>query len=200
VNLIHGGNQENSRRSGTENVPAIVGCGVAAEIAKSEIPFRAAHTAKLQTRLWEGLNRSVRYIRLNGPGLGPERISTNLNLSTEFVEGEALLLRLDMQGVAIAAGTSCVSKAMKVSPVLAAIGLDHTLALGSVLMSLGMSNTEEEIDSVVDVFARTVDKLREMSPMWDEFERGLADSVIEPGRRGKTPKENGPSALSGSNR
>ena len=105
-----------------------MGAGVAAEIAVREMPARIAHTARLQQRLWDGLKAKVPYIKLNGPAPGPGRISTNLNLSTEFIEGEGQLLRLDLCGIAVASGSSCVSKSLKISHVLGAIGLDHALA------------------------------------------------------------------------
>lgn len=181
VSTQHGGVQESGRRAGTENVPAIVGAGVAAEIARRELPERMAHTARLQKRLWEGLKARVPYLKLNGPEPGPQRISTSLNLSTEFVEGEGQLLRCDIHGIAVASGSSCVSKSLKISHVLAAIGLDHALAQGNLILSLGRENTEEEVDYFVETFAeRVVKPLRQMSPMWDEFQRGVIDSVIEP--------------------
>ena len=178
ASLLHGGGQEGGRRAGTENVPAIVGAGVAAEIAARELPRRLAHTAQLQRRLWEKLRNKIAYIRLNGPEPGPRRISTNLNVSTEFTEGEGQLLLCDMHGIAVASGTSCVSKSLKISHVLSAIGLDHALAQGSIILSLGQDNTEEEIDYVVETFAKIVTKLRGLSPMWDEFERGAIGSAI----------------------
>lgn len=178
ISLHHGGNQEGGRRAGTENVPGIVGAGAAAELGAGELDERMAHTGRLQARLWEGLERAVPYLRLNGPVVGARRLSTNLNVSAEFIEGEALLLRLDMQGIAVAAGTSCASKALKVSHVLSAIGLEHSLALASVIITLGAENREDEIEEVIRIFGRTVEKLRQMSPMWDEFERGLVRSQI----------------------
>src|SRR5436190_13628828 len=114
TSLLHGGVQEGGRRAGTENIPAIVGAGVAAEIAQREQSRRMAHTARLQARLWEGLQAAVPYLKLNGPQPGPRRLSTQLNLSAEFIEGEGLLLLLDTRGVAIASGMSCVSKALKI--------------------------------------------------------------------------------------
>jgi cysteine desulfurase len=196
VSIIHGGVQEGGRRAGVENVPAIVGGGVAAEVALREMPQRIAHTARLQKRLWDGLKTKIRYIRLNGPEPGPKRISTNLNLSTEFIEGEGQLLLCDMNGIAVASGSSCVSKSLKISHVLGAIGLDHALAQGNIIMSLGQDNTEEDVDYTVETFAKIVDKLRGMSPMWDEFQRGVIDSVIAPTGRGKSFTEHA-AAISG---
>ena len=180
ASVLHGGVQEGGLRAGTENVPAIVGAGLAAEMAARELPERTAHTAGLQQTLWDGLKIHVEYVRLNGPEPGPRRSSTNLNLSVEFIEGEGLALALDLQGIAVASGPSCVSQSLKISPVLTAIGLGHSLAQGNIILSLGRENTAEEIDFVVKIFAKAVDKLRSMSPMWDDFQRGLADSLIKP--------------------
>ena len=186
VSIMHGGVQEGGRRAGTENVPAIVGGGVAAEVALREMPARIEHTATLQKRLWDGLKANIKFIKLNGPEPGPKRVSTNLNLSTEFIEGEGQLLLCDMNGIAVASGSSCVSKSLKISHVLGAIGLDHALAQGNIIMSLGKDNTADEMDYVVEAFGKIVVKLRGMSPMWDEFERGVIDSVINPTGRGKS--------------
>ena len=186
VSIIHGGVQEGGRRAGTENVPAIVGAGVAAEAARRDLEARIRHTREIQTRLWEGLEKHVEFIKLNGPRPGPDRISTNLNLSTEFIEGEGQLLMCDLDGIAVASGSSCVSKSLKISHVLAAIGLDHALAQGNIIMTLGKDNTVADVDYVVETFARIVEKLRGMSPMWDEFQRGIIDSVVKPTGRGKS--------------
>jgi cysteine desulfurase len=187
TSIQHGGSQEEGRRAGTENVPAIVGAGVAAEIAARELAERTTHTAKLQQRLWDGLQRRISYLKLNGPTPGPLRISTSLNLSVEFVEGEGLLLLLDMKGVAAASGPACISKALKVSHVLEAIGLDHALAQGNLMLSLGRANTEEEVDYVLDMFEPIVTKLRGMSPLWDEFQRGSIKSAIALGEHKRNP-------------
>jgi len=168
---MHGGVQEGGRRAGTENVPAIVGAGVAAEIAAREIKERVAHVSEMQRRLWQGLSGSIPHIKLNGPVPGPKRLCTNLNVSIEFVEGEGVVLMADMQGVALASGTACVSKALKVSHVLTAIGLEHSLAQGAVLFSLGKDNMPEDIDYAVATLTKIVAKLRGMSPLWSEFQR-----------------------------
>jgi cysteine desulfurase len=183
---IHGGVQEGGRRAGTEDVPAIVGAGVAAEIAVRDMAARVEHVAKLQKRLYDGLWKHIPYMKLNGPVPGPLRICNTLNLSTEFIEGEGQLLLLDHMGVAVASGSSCVSKSLKVSHVLSAIKLDHALAQGNIIMSLGKDNTVEEVDYVVETFGKIVERLRGMSPMWKEFEEGVIDSVISPTGRGKS--------------
>jgi cysteine desulfurase len=183
---IHGGVQEGGRRAGTENVPAIIGAGVAAEAAVREMKQRIAHVGALQQRLYDGLWKNIDYIKLNGPVPGPLRICNQLNLSTEFIEGEGQLLLLDYQGIAVASGSSCVSKSLKVSHVLSAIHLDHALAQGNIIMSLGKDNTNEDVDYVLETFPKIVHKLRNMSPMWKEFEEGVIDSVISPTGRGKS--------------
>ena len=180
ASLIHGGVQEGGWRAGVENVAGIIGAGVACEVAGRNLRQRAENAGRLQRRLWDGLKARVPFIKLNGPEPGPGRVCASLNISFEFVEGEGLLLMLDTRGIAVASGTSCVSKALKVSPVLQAIGSDYALGQGSVLFSLGESNTETEIDTVLEVVPRTVERLRDLSPMWDEFQRGLVDSVIAP--------------------
>jgi len=180
ASVLHGGVQEGGLRAGTENVPAIVGAGVAAALAARELPERIAHTTALQKALWEGLKHRVEYVKLNGPEPGPRRSGTNLNLSVEFVEGEGLALALDLQGIAVASGPSCVSHSLKISPVLMAIGLAHSLAQGNLILSLGRDNTAEDIEFAVKMFEKTVAKLRSMSPFWDDFQQGLADSLIKP--------------------
>jgi len=180
TSLIHGGIQEGGRRAGTENIPAIVGAGVAAELATRDLSRRIAHVPGLQRKLLDGLREKVPYLKLNGPEPGPFRISTNLNVSAEFVEGEGLLLMLDTRGIAVASGTSCVSKSLKVSHVLKAIGLDHSLGQAALMLTLGKDSSPADIDYVLETFPQVVGKLRGMSPMWDEFQRGQADSVISP--------------------
>ena len=181
--LLHGGGQENGWRAGIENVPAIVGAGVAAATALREGAKWSAHCLRMQQRLWDGLRAGIPYLQLNGPEPGPGRAPTNLNISTEFIEGESQVLLCDMHGIAVAGATGCVSKSIKASHVLSAIGLSRALAQGAVIMSPGKDNTEEEMDYVVETFAKIVGKLREMSPTWDEFEKGMMDSIISPGQR-----------------
>ena len=129
------------------------------------------HTGRLQHRLWEGLKSSVEHITLNGPEPGPHRISTNLNISSAFTEGEGQALMLDVNGIAVASGTSCVSKALKISHVLSAIGLEHSLAQANIIISLGKDNTDEDVDYFLQTYPKIVGKLRSMSPGWDEFRR-----------------------------
>ena len=176
--LIHGGVQEGERRAGTENVPGIVGAGVAARLAEQGLQERAAHIGALQKHLWTRLEQSIPHVLLNGPQPGPERLCTNLNISFEFVEGEGVVLMADMQGVSMASGAACVSKALKASPVLTAMGVPNALAQGNVIITLGKDNSNEDIDYAVQVISKVVEKLRGMSPTWDEFQKGLAKSLI----------------------
>lgn len=168
----HGGAQEGGRRAGTEHVIGIVGAGAAAALARLELPRRAAHVGALQHQLWNGIRTRIPHVRLHGPEPGAERCPNQLNVSFEFTEGEGLALMLDTQGIAVASGMSCISKAVQVSPVLTAMGVPHALAQAAILLSPGESNTAAEIDAVVDTLARTVERMRGMSPAWDEFQRG----------------------------
>lgn len=180
--ILHGGSQEYGWRAGIENVPAIVGAGVAAGLALRDGKQRAAHCFNLQQRLWKALQAKIPCIQLNGPEPGPKRVVNNLNISTEFIEGESQVLLCDMKGIAISGATSCIGKSLQASPVLTAIGVPQALAQSAVIMSPGKDNTEADIDYVVDTFSEIVAKLRGMSPMWDEFQKGTADSMINPKR------------------
>ena len=116
---------------------------------------------------------------LNGPPLGPERIGTNLNGSVEFVEGEGLALLCDINGIAVASGAACVSKALRASPVLTAIGLEASLAQANIILTLGEDNTVAEIDQVIEKLPKLVERLRGMSPMWDAYVRGEVSSAVD---------------------
>ncbi len=179
-NLFHGGMQEGARRPGTENVPAIVGAGKAAELAEHDLSQRMNQVGNLQSLLWQRLEVAIPCLRLNGPAIGSRRLVANLNFSVEFVEGEGVMLRGDLKGVAFASGTACVSKAMKTSPVLHAIGLEQPLALGSVLLSPGLLNTVEEINQAADILAQVVTDLRALSPGWADYQAGKIKSAIPP--------------------
>ena len=165
-NLLHGGKQEGGKRAGTENVPAIVGAGIACEVAGHELNARRSHMAKLQKKLAEGLLERIPRSRLNGPPAGPRRLGVNVNISIEGVDGESLLLLCDMQGIALASGPSCVTQNMKISHILQAIGLNEAQARGNILMTLGKDHTEADIDYVLDTLPGLVEKLRKMSPSW----------------------------------
>jgi len=168
-NLVHGGGQERKKRSGTENLPGIVGLGVAAELAAAEMETEMKRLAALRDRLIKGLQEKIPHVRLNGHPT--ERIATNANLSFEYVEGESLLLSLDLKGIAASSGSACTSGSLEPSHVLTAMGLCHELAHGSVRFTLGKDNTEEDIDYVLEVMPPIVERLRVMSPLYNEKRR-----------------------------
>lgn len=167
TSLIHGGDQEQGFRAGTENLPAIAGAAVAAQWALAHLSEHAAHVTHLQSALWNGL-RAIPHTHLNGPEPGPKRLPSNLNLSLEFVEGEGLALTLDLKGFAIGAGAACVTKSLRVPPVLAAIGRPEEIALGTILLSLSKDNTLEEVARFLEIFPKVVHHLRSLSPRWEE--------------------------------
>ena len=159
-----GGAQERKRRAGTENMPGIVGFAKAAEIAHENLQDHIDRLTKLRDRLIEGLLSKIDYTRLNGhPTL---RHPGNVNISFEFVEGEALLLMLDHQGVAGSSGSACTSGSLDPSHVLMAIGLSHEVAHGSLRLSLGDFTTQEDVDTAIEQLVPIVQRLREMSPLY----------------------------------
>lgn len=164
VPLIDGGIQEGGRRAGTEDVAAIVGLGVAAEIAREEIPQRMAKITPLRDRLAAGLLERIPRVYLNGHPTN--RLPGHVSICIEYIEGESVLLFLNMQGVAAASGSACTSRALKASHVLTAMGVDPALAQGSILFSLGRDNTPEEVDFVLDILPPIVERLRQMSPLY----------------------------------
>ena len=157
IPLLDGGGQEEGKRSGTENLFSIIGMGRAAEMACVQMPERMRHLAGLRGRLIEGF-LAVEGVTLNGHPLA--RLPGHVSVSVADVEGEALLLSLDMNGVFVGSGSACNSKAMKSSHVLQALGVPERLAQGTVVMSLGIENQKEDIDYVLDVFPEAVEKLR----------------------------------------
>src|SRR5271168_5064953 len=135
-------------------MPGIVGAGVAMEIAQRDLTRRAAHCARLQKRLWDGLRASVPRLTLNGPEPGPRRSPVNLNISTEGAEGEGQLLLLDTRGIAVASGSACVTKSLRASHVLEAIDLDPALSQAAIIFSPGQDNTDADIDYVLETFPK----------------------------------------------
>jgi len=161
VPLIYGGIQENGRRAGTENVPAIVGMGKAAELAKDEMAARMEQSKKLRDKLIKGVS-GIENIYLTGH---PEnRLPAHASFTVEFIEGEAMLLLLAAKGIYAASGSACSSKALKASPVLLSMGVSSNLAQGSIVFSLGKGSTEEDIDYLLAEFPQVIKRLREMSP------------------------------------
>ena len=165
-NLIHGGAQERGRRAGTENVPGIVGLAKAMELAYTDFEAKIEKMTKLRDKLIHGILEAIPYTKLNGhPTM---RLANNSNIGVQYVEGESLLLLLDMNGIAGSSGSACTSGSLDPSHVLLAIGIPHEKAHGSIRFTLGTQNTEEEIDKVIEVMPGIVQRMRDMSPLWEE--------------------------------
>ncbi|MEW6621726.1 MAG: cysteine desulfurase NifS [Bacillota bacterium] len=164
--IVYGGAQERKIRPGTENLPGIVGFGLAAELAVQEMANEANKLTHLRDTLIKGILEKIPHTRLNGHPV--KRIPSNVNVSIEFIEGESLLLSLDMRGIAASSGSACTSGSLDPSHVLLAMGLSHEAAHGSLRMTLGMENTEEDIQYVLEVLPEIVDRLRAMSPLYNK--------------------------------
>lgn len=167
--FIHGGAQERKRRAGTENVPGIVGYGAAVERAVRTMEERTAMERKLRDHLIDRVLHEVPYTRLNGHRT--RRLPNNANFSFQFVEGESLLIMLDMEGICGSSGSACTSGSLDPSHVLLAIGLPHEKAHGSLRLTLDTDNTEEEIDFILEKLPQIVARLREMSPLYEEVSK-----------------------------
>lgn len=163
VPQAHGGGHERKRRAGTENLPGIVGFGLAAELSRRELTDRARHLTHLRERLVSGILERIPDSRLNGHPTN--RLPNNCNVSIAYVEGESMLLNLDLHGIAASSGSACTSGSLEPSHVLLAMGLGHELAHGSLRFSLGRTNTEEEVDYVLETLGPIVERLRAMSPL-----------------------------------
>ena len=168
-NLIDGGAQERGRRAGTENVAGIVGLGAAIKEACSSMEARAKRLTAMRDRLIDGALKIERS-RLNGDRV--KRLPGNINLCFEGIEGESLLLMLDLKGVCASSGSACTSGSLDPSHVLLAIGLPHEIAHGSLRLSFSDQNTEEDVDYILEILPQIVDKLRAMSPLWEEIITG----------------------------
>jgi cysteine desulfurase len=198
--LITGGGQERKRRAGTENTAGIVGMGVAAELAMAELDLERARETALRDRLIAGLLSTIPHTMLNGhPTM---RLPNNVNISYMYVEGESLLLNLDMAGIAASSGSACTSGSLEPSHVLMAMGISHEVAHGSVRMSIGRGTTEEDVDYVLGVMPRIVEKLRSMSPTYDKKgECCIKDLCANPQdcmRAGGASAPNAPASVSAS--
>lgn len=165
--FMNGGHQERNRRAGTENVPAIVGMGKAIEIAYRDLEEHTKHIKELRDYYVEQVKEKIPYIKINGDM--EKRLPGNSNISFRFIEGEGLLLNLDLKGICASSGSACTSGSLDPSHVLLAIGLPHEIAHGSLRISIGKYNTKEEIDYLVESLVEIVNRLREMSPLWEEF-------------------------------
>jgi len=163
TNLIYGGAQERGLRAGTENLPGIVGLGKAIELAVAEIPEYTERLTKLRDKLIDGILASIPDVQLNGHRT--QRLPGNVNVSVRYVEGEALLMRLDLAGIAASSGSACTSGSLDPSHVLLAIGLPHEIAHGSLRLSLGNDTTEADVDYVLATLPNIVTTLRAMSPL-----------------------------------
>jgi cysteine desulfurase len=161
--LLHGGGQERGVRSGTENLPGIVGFGKATEIAKNEMQPESTRLVKLRDRMIDGLLKPIPYSYLNGHPT--KRLPDNVSVRYSFIEGESMLLSLDLEGVFASSGSACTAKTLEPSHVLLAIGLKHEEAHGSLMFTLGRENTEEDVDYAASLMPAIVKRLRAMSPL-----------------------------------
>lgn len=163
--FVHGGAQEKRRRAGTENIPSIVGYGKAAEIAKANMQNHIETLSSLRAKLISGILEKIPYTRVNGSM--EDRLPGNVNFSFEFIEGEGILLMLDMLGIAASSGSACTSGSLDPSHVLMAIGLPHEIAHGSLRLSIGDFTTVDDIDYIIEQLPAIIERLRSMSPLYD---------------------------------
>lgn len=163
--LIAGGHQERNRRAGTENVAGIVGLGKACEVALRDTGKQVAYLKNLRDRLERGIVARIPHVKVNGHPA--KRLPTTLNISFKYVEGESLVINLDLKGVAVSTGSACTSGTLEPSHVLIAMGIPAEVVHGSIRFSVGMENTEEEIDYTLEVLPPIVERMREMSPLWE---------------------------------
>lgn len=168
--FLHGGAQESGKRAGTENVAGVVGLGKAIELATADIAGKAKKVAGLRDYIISGILDTIPYCRLNGHPTN--RLCGNVNISFEYIEGEGMLLLLDLNGIAASSGSACTSGSLDPSHVLLAIGLPHGIAHGSLRVSIGEENTKEEADKLLETLPKIVERLRQMSPLYEEVERG----------------------------
>ncbi len=171
TNLLHGGAQEKRRRGGTENIPNIVGFAKACEIAMEEFEENHAKITAMRNHLMDRILTEIPYTRLNGNR--ESRLAGNCNISFDFIEGESILLMLDMHGIYASSGSACTSGSLDPSHVLLSLGCKHEQAHGSVRLSIGKYNTMEELDEVVEKLKPIINRLREMSPLYENFVKGV---------------------------
>lgn len=162
-----GGHQERDKRAGTENVPGIVGLGKAIELAYTDFDTKVEHLRTLRDYYVSQVEEKIPYIKVNGDRT--DRLPGNSNISFRFIEGESLLLNLDQKGICASSGSACTSGSLDPSHVLLAIGLPHEIAHGSLRITLGQDNTKEDIDFLVDSLVEIVERLRNMSPLYEDF-------------------------------
>jgi cysteine desulfurase len=164
IPMIHGGHHERSRRAGTENIPGIVGLAKATEIASRDMEQQHQHLKNLTESFFGKLSEKIPDLFLNGHP--KKRIPSTLNISFKGVEGESIILSLDMKGVAVASGSACTSGALEPSHVLSAMGIDPAIAQSSIRFGFGRENTMEDVDYVVEVLPEIIERLRSMSPIY----------------------------------
>lgn len=169
--FMHGGAQERARRAGTENVASIVGLGKAIELATANLSEKCAKICAMRDRLLKEIPEKIPYVKLNGHPT--DRLPGNVNFSFNFIEGEALLLMLDLNGIAASSGSACTSGSLDPSHVLLALGLPHEIAHGSLRLSIGEINTNDDIDYVLEVLPNIVQRLRDMSPLYEKVSKEL---------------------------
>lgn len=177
-NLIHGGGQERGKRAATENLAGIAGLTKALDMTVSNLDENIAHMKKMRDRLIDGLLERIDYVKLNGPK-DETRLCNNVNISYEFVEGESILMMLNMNHICASSGSACASGSLDPSHVLLAIGVPHEIAHGSIRFSVNEHTTEEEIDYVLEVMPKIINRLRAMSPMYEAFEEGQLESFTK---------------------
>jgi cysteine desulfurase len=171
--LIHGGGQERNRRAGTENIAGIVGLAKALQLANQNLAANQAKISGLRDYLIDTVLQRFEHVRLNGDRI--QRLPGNVNFSFEYIEGESLLLNLDLKGVAASSGSACTSGSLEPSHVLLGMGICHEIAHGSLRLTLGKSNTKEELDYLLEVLPEIVDKLRAMSPLYDSVRKECSE-------------------------
>jgi cysteine desulfurase len=169
VKQMYGGHHESNKRAGTENVPGIVGFGQAAELAAENMEEENKGIKILRDRLWRGIQRNLDDVELNGHP--DQRLPNTLNVSFGYVEGEAIVLNYDLQGIAVSSGSACTSGTPEPSHVLKAMGIDPIFAQGAIRFSLSRENTQEEIDRVIGCTGDIIRKLRKMSPLYQKKEK-----------------------------
>ena len=165
--LLDGGVQEEGRRAGTENIPAIVGLGKAAELAKTHMVDRIKRLIPLRDNLLKELPSMIEHVVVTGHP--QHRLPGHTSFCVEFIEGESMLMLLNSKGIAVSSGSACTSRALKASHVLIAMGLSHEIAQGSILLTLGIDNTNKDIEYVLETMPPIVDRLRQMSPLYAKF-------------------------------
>ena len=177
-NLIHGGGQERGKRAATENLAGIAGLAKALDMAVKNLDENVKHMTKMRDMLIKGIKERIDYIKLNGPS-DERRLCNNVNFSYEFVEGEAILMRLNIQGICASSGSACASGSLAPSHVLLAIGVPHEIAHGSIRFSVSEDTTEDEVNYTLEKLPKIIEGLRAMSPMYEAFEEGKTDSFTK---------------------